>query len=137
MRLIKVLTLVLVFSMLCTSSMCSSDEPKQKLSIILENNSEGKAWFRTSIFNIEKDSYILLEKNGFAIVNQNKTETYMVYIPGEYKNLYFEFMVINEQNVKDYTHEELIKYEIYDKKYFMSYNELKSLNFKITYSDDK
>lgn len=137
MRLIKLLTIVIVFSMICTSSMCSSDEPNLEFELLLENQSKGTVWFRVSLFNIEKDSYIPLGMYHIYIVRSGKTEKFRTEVPNDYNNLYFEFVVINEENVKNYTQEELIEYSIYDKKYFMSYNELKSLNYKISYSDDK
>ena len=48
----------------------------------------------------------------------------------------YQVIIFKQSTLDKYSKEEIIKQNIFDKRYELSYNELKKVNFKMTYSGD-
>ena len=51
-------------------------------------------------------------------------------------NSLYQVIIFKQSTIDKYSKEELIEKNIFDKRYLLNYNELKKVNFKMTYSGD-
>ena len=73
----------------------------------------------------------------YTDVEGKGTKNSGITIEGNRKNLYFEIKILKEKRIDNINKDALIRNDIYDSRYFLSFNELKKMNFKITYTDER
>ena len=131
-KLLFVITLVLF---LCSNTGCEEDVYYDE-NITFVNNSDSRVRFYIYKYSFENGSYKMFLTD-YTDVEGKGTKNSGITIEGNRKNLYFEIKILKEKRIDNINKDALIRNDIYDSRYFLSCNELKKMNFKITYTDER
>lgn len=128
-----IIFIFLILGGLTTSCKSEEDEPSPKIEVLFVNESSIKIWIYTTSMQISHDCYEVLHTYHITELAMNEEKEMSLSIIENKKDLYFEFKIITEETYRKYTSEEILKQDIFDERYTMSYEELKNNIFTIKY----
>ena len=121
--------LLCICSLFFISSTCEPEDHD----IALENNSDEIIYYHTSDNDFTTKNVFYDLKWGFRQVKP-KDKDDNVYHLKEDGRVYV--LIIKQSTMETYSKSELSEKDIYDKKYFFTFEQLKAMNFTITYTGE-
>lgn len=135
MKPLMVLCLVSIVFMSTTCEDCET------MNVYVDNKSEETIWVETFFC---EDTTLFTPSTVFSLHEPLKKIIsgcvykfkYCIYEGFWEKDVNFQILVFRQSTMDKYTKEELIEKEIFDKRYVLSYDDLKAMNFMIIYNDE-
>ncbi len=138
MKKLKIYAILGLLSMLFMATSCPEDDEFETANIIIENQSDELIYIAE--LRNSRDKYVLLNVN-FAMHNNLFSKIASNHMYDSFFILYnghamYQLLIIKESTLNKFSKEELISNNIYDKLYVLSDEELKAMNYKITYTGE-
>ena len=131
--------LIICFSYLLFSATTCEEFPEETVPAIFQNECEECIYV---LFWGSDAANILTSEQAFKMeeyfTKLQSGEKYVENIPimDTDMTFYYQFLIFKQSTLNKYTKEELIKKNIYDKLYVLTYEELEKMNFKIVYTGE-
>lgn len=135
----KIISLCLM-AMFCTASACEDFE-EDMIDVWLENKSEETIWVKGASFTdgrlISPYDVFRFENNVRDVKPEDTYKFWRCIGPERLEQgIEFQIIVFKQSTIDKYTTEELIEQEIFDKRYSLSYDDLKAMDYKVVYTGE-